>query len=63
MDDEDTRNDAAVMLECWIGERLAGAGFGEHEVAVAIEESLDWRAMVRLREQGCPAELALEIVK
>lgn len=63
MDDGNSGNDAAVMLERWIGEQLTGAGFSDHDVAVAIEESLDWRTMVRLREEGCPSELALEIVK
>jgi hypothetical protein len=63
MDDDNSGNDTAVEVDRWIGEQLAEAGFSDHDVAVAIEERLDWRTMVRLREGGCPPELALEIVK
>ncbi len=54
--------DELVKLERWIRDQLREAGFSEHDAGVAIDEELDWRALVSLRESGCPVELALAIV-
>ncbi len=55
--------DEALLLERWIRDQLRRAGYSERDAAVAIAEGLDWRSLVRLRERGCPDELALAIVR
>jgi hypothetical protein len=62
----DIRDAAAsetVRVEDWIRVQLTRAGFSDAEATVAIAADLDWRALVRLRERGCPCRLALEIVR
>ncbi len=55
--------DERVRVERWIREQLTQAGFSDDDATVAIAAGLDWRALVRLREHGCPRRLALEIVR
>ena len=62
-DDLDAMADQSVRVEYWIRAQLTRAGFSDAEATVAIAADLDWRALVRLRERGCPCPLALEIVR
>lgn len=52
-----------ISVERWIRIQLTRAGFSDADATVAIAADLDWRALVRLRERGCPCRLALEIVR
>lgn len=62
-DNRDTTADQTVRVEHWIREQLTRAGFSDADATVAIAAGLDWRALVRLRERGCPCRLAIEIVR
>jgi hypothetical protein len=57
------RVDQVVVLENWIRDQLMRAGISEFDATVAIDEALDWRTMMRLRQSGCPSEFALAIVR
>jgi hypothetical protein len=62
-DECDPHPDQAVRVEHWIRAQLIRAGFSDAEVTVVIAADIDWRALVRLRERGCPCRLAIEIVR
>jgi hypothetical protein len=55
--------DETERVELWIREQLTLAGFTDADATVVIAAGLDWRALVRLRERGCPRQLALAIVR
>lgn len=62
-DDRGSRIDETIRVEGWIREQLTRAGFSEVDATVVIAARLDWRTLVRLRERGCPRQLALAIVR
>lgn len=63
IDDRGARVQESTEVEKWIRERLTAAGFSDDDATVVIGAGLDWRALVRLRERGCPRQLAFEIVR
>jgi hypothetical protein len=62
-DNRGGRVDETARVEDWIREQLMQAGFNDHDATVVIAARLDWRTLVRLRERGCPRQLALAIVR
>jgi hypothetical protein len=55
--------DEIVLVENWVHDQLRRAGFDEYDATAAIDEDLDWRVLARLRESGCPSDLAMAIVR
>jgi hypothetical protein len=55
--------DETAKVEDWIRDQLTKAGFSDDDATVVIAARLDWRTLVRLRERGCPRQLALTIVR
>ena len=62
-DNASGRVDETAKVEDWIREQLTQAGFSNADATVVIAARLDWRTLVRLRERGCPRQLALAIVR
>jgi hypothetical protein len=51
-----------LLVHAWRAEQLQRLGL--HRVlAVAFADLVDWHALAELVAQGCPPELALEIVR
>ena len=57
---EESEEDARVYA--WRVEKLSGLGLSQ-VVASVVASFVDWHEIAGLVERGCPAELALEIVR
>jgi hypothetical protein len=58
----DARADDDVLVHEWRAERLRELGLTQR-LADMFADRVDWRAVAALVDRGCPAELALEIVR
>jgi hypothetical protein len=58
----DARADEDLLVHDWRAERLRELGL-TRRLADTFADHVDWRAVAALVERGCPAELALEIVR
>lgn len=58
----DARADEDLLVHDWRAERLRELGL-TRRLADMFADRVDWRAVAALVERGCPAELALEIVR
>lgn len=58
----DLRPDEHVVVHEWRAEQLRELGL-PRTLADKFADRVDWRAVAALVERGCPAELALEIVR
>ncbi len=52
----------ARLLHAWRREQLCRLGL-PRSLAERFADLVDWHALAELVERGCPAELALEIVR
>jgi hypothetical protein len=60
--DFDPRVAEEVLIHEWRAEQLRHLGL-PRTLADAFADRVDWRAIAALVDRGCPAELALEIVR
>jgi hypothetical protein len=51
-----------LRVRAWRAEQLRRLGL-THALADTFADLVDWHALAALIERGCPAELALEIVR
>ena len=51
-----------LLVHAWRTEQLRRLGLSRR-TADTFADVVDWRAIARLVDRGCPAELALEIVR
>jgi hypothetical protein len=58
----DLPSDEHVIVHEWRSQQLRGLGV-RPVLADRFADHVDWRAVAVLVERGCPAELALEIVR
>jgi hypothetical protein len=58
----DAREHEERLVHDWRTERLHGLGLPQM-LAERFADRVDWHAVAALVECGCPAELALEIVR
>ena len=58
----DARTDEHVLVHEWRAEQLLELGV-PRTLADKFADRVDWRVVAALVEGGCPAELALEIVR
>ena len=58
----DVRTDDHVLVHEWRAERLRDLGL-PRTLADKFADRVDWRAVAAFGGRGCPAELALEIVR
>jgi hypothetical protein len=58
----DPRTDEDVLVHEWRAEQLRNLGLPE-PLADEFADHVDWREVAALVERGCPAQLALEIVR
>ena len=60
--DLDPRTDEDLRVHDWRAERLRALGVPQ-TLADTVADDVDWRAVAALVERGCPAALAVEIVR
>jgi hypothetical protein len=58
----DPRANEDALVHEWRGEKLRDLGL-PHALAEQVADSVDWHDVAALVERGCPAELAVEIVR
>ena len=58
----DLRTDEDTIVHAWRAEQLRRLGL-PGMLAEAVADDVDWREVADLVRRGCPAELALEIVR
>lgn len=58
----DSREVEERLVHAWRAEQLQSLGL-PHRLAERFADRIDWHAVAVLVERGCPAELALEIVR
>jgi hypothetical protein len=56
------RTDEDVLVRNWRAEQLRKLGLPE-SLADEFADGVDWRDVAALVERGCPARLALEVVR
>jgi hypothetical protein len=54
-------SDEIVRVEQFKIERFMGLGLGRYEAIRAVEDAVDWHAVVTLLKSGCRLAVALEI--
>lgn len=58
----ETRTDEELLVHAWRSEQLRELGLPAR-LAERFADIVDWHELAALVERGCPAELALEIVR
>jgi hypothetical protein len=58
----DSRNDEEIRVHDWRAEQLRDLGVSR-TLAERFADHVDWRAVAALIRRGCPAALAVEIVR
>lgn len=60
--DLEDHDEEEMLIRAWRAEQLERLGL-PHGLAQEFADLVDWHELATLVERGCPAELALEIVR